>query len=330
MPAPALHIIRPVIIAIAAVAAMFLFALWVSHHHQREIGERAQEIAEHDAHGDAVDKAREIARRHDESRELAMLLGAIGVAAAIGAGGVALAVIRKSSKLVTEHEALLDARAAELEAFAGRVAHDLRNPLGAISLRIQTLRLQPGTDAKALDKLAENASRMDLLIEDLLQFARSGAAPDPGARVRMREAVDFVVADARLQAERVGAELVIEDIPDVEVRCTRGTLASVLANLIENATKYVGDGDGVRRICVRGSARNGLVHLEVADTGPGLPPGTEESVFEPFRRVGNTTQRGLGLGLATVKRIAEAYGGNVGVRSTPGRGATFWFELPIA
>jgi signal transduction histidine kinase len=329
MPAPALHVIRPVVIAITAIAMMFVFALWMSHHQSRAIGERAQEIADRDSTGQTIESAREIARIHDESRELAMLLGAAGIAAAVGAGGVALGVIRRRSKLVAEHEELLAARANELEAFAGRVAHDLRNPLGAIALRIQALRLRD-CPPDMIDKLAANAARMDLLIEDLLQFARSGAAPDRCARAGLREVVDQVVADAKLQAEQVATELTVDPMPEVEVRCPRGALASILANLLENATKYVADGTGPRRIAVHGGTRNGRVRIEVADTGPGLPPGSESMIFEPFRRVGVTTQRGLGLGLATVKRIAEAYDGHVGVDSTLGRGSTFWFELPTA
>jgi signal transduction histidine kinase len=331
MPAPALQVVRPVVIAITAVAMMFVVALWVSHHHQREIGHRAQEIVDRDDTGRTVETAQEIAKVHDESRDLAIVLGTIGVAAAIGAGGVALGVIRRRSQLVAEHQALLDARATELEAFAGRVAHDLRNPLGAIALRIQTLRLDGCTNAAAIDRLAENAARMNLLIDDLLEFARAGAAPDLDARVRLRDVVDHVVADARLQAEHAGAELILEPVCDVEVRCTHGAFASVLGNLLENAIKYVGDGSGPRRIVLRAGTRNGhRVRVEVDDSGPGLPPGAEAAVFEPFRRVGNQDHRGLGLGLATVKRITEAYGGRAGVYSTPGRGSTFWFELPRA
>jgi len=326
-PAPAMHVIRPVVIAILAVVVMFVAALWVSHHHQRAIGERAQEIVDREETGHTVENAREIARMHDESRELAILLGGIGIVAAVGAGAVALGVIRRRSQLVAEHQALLDARATELEAFAGRVAHDLRNPLGAIALRIQTLRMRD-CPRDTIDKLSENMIRMDNLIEDLLQFARSGAVPDRDAHTRLREVVDQVAADARLQAERAGAELVIEDVPDIEVCCARGTLASILGNLLENAAKYIADASGVRRICMRASVRTDRLRIEVEDTGPGLPPGTESAVFEPFRRVGNQTQRGLGLGLATVKRFTEAYGGRVGVYSAPGRGATFWVELP--
>jgi signal transduction histidine kinase len=328
-PAPAMHVIRPVVLSIVAVAAMFVFALWLSHHHQSSIGDRAQEIVSRGETDHSVETAREIARIQKESRELAILLGGAGVAAAFAIGSVTLCMIRRRSRLVAEHEALLAARASELEAFAGRVAHDLRNPLGAIALRVQTLRMRD-CPPDTIEKLAENAARMDLLIEDLLQFARSGAVPDRDARTRLREVIDQVVADAQLQADRAAAELVIEDIPDVEVRCTRGTLASIVGNLLENAAKYIGDASSVRRISVRACRRTDRIYIEVQDTGPGLPTGMESAVFEPFRRVGNQTQRGLGLGLATVKRFAEAYGGRVGVHSMAGRGATFWVELPCS
>jgi signal transduction histidine kinase len=73
-----------------------------------------------------------------------------------------------------------------------------------------------------------------------------------------------------------------------------------------------------------------LVRFEVRDTGPGLDPGTEGQVFRPFVRRAGAEVQGIGLGLATVKRTVEAYGGDVGVRSTKGVGSTFWVELPSA
>ena len=77
-------------------------------------------------------------------------------------------------------------------------------------------------------------------------------------------------------------------------------------------------------------ARDAIVCVEIEDNGPGLPPGAEERVFEPFRRLAQSSQPGIGLGLATVKKLVEAYQGRVGVSSRLGRGSTFWFELPRA
>jgi signal transduction histidine kinase len=72
------------------------------------------------------------------------------------------------------------------------------------------------------------------------------------------------------------------------------------------------------------------VHVEIEDTGPGVSPGLEDAIFEPYRRGPVATQPGLGLGLATVKRLVIAHGGRLGVRNAPSGGAVFWFELPRA
>lgn len=331
IPAPALHLARPVVIALIAVMAAFLVALWVSHARTDEISSRAEDIAESSDSAHSIENARQIARVHEESRDLAFSLGALGILAALAAGGVALGVIRKQSKLVADHARLLDTRAQELEAFAYRVAHDLRNPLGTLSLRLQAMRMAEDADTTQLDKVTRSVARMDRLIEDLLEFARSGAAPDPAACASVPDVIKDVITDADAQLERARAQLVIEEnLPAVNVACARGALASMLGNLLSNAAKYVTDGTPPHRICVRACLKGPRVRVEVIDNGPGLPPGAEQSVFEPFRRAGNLREPGLGIGLATVKRFAEAYGGRVGVASTPGRGCTFWFELPVA
>jgi len=325
-----MHILRPLALALVAVISIFVAALWVSHARTSKIDDHAQAIAATSDSEHSVQNAREISRLRGEAKDLAFALGALGVVAAVALGGIALTAIRRQAGLVAQHTELLDRRATELEAFAGRVAHDLRNPLGAIALRIEAARLRGGADTAALDRLAANTSRMDHLIGDLLQFASAGAAPEEGARASLRTVIVEAIGDARTQAQRASAELVVDDIPAVDVACPAGALASVISNLLGNATKYIVEASGPRTIAVRAAMRDQRVRVEVADTGPGLPPGSEELVFEPFQRVGNSRQPGLGIGLATVKRIIDAYGGCVGVTSTPGRGSTFWFELPLA
>jgi len=100
--------------------------------------------------------------------------------------------------------------------------------------------------------------------------------------------------------------------------------------LIGNAVKYLEDGrHGALAIAVHVIVRGSVARIEVEDTGPGLPPDAEQRVFEPFQRL-STGKPGIGLGLATVKKIVEAYLGRVGVHSALGQGTTFWFELPVA
>jgi signal transduction histidine kinase len=105
-------------------------------------------------------------------------------------------------------------------------------------------------------------------------------------------------------------------------------ITSIAQNLVRNATQYMGSA-AVRRIVVRGKARPSVVRLEVEDTGPGIPLEIQSSVFEPFVRGAQERAGGVGLGLATVKRLAEAHGGAVGLESTVEVGTLFWVELPI-
>jgi signal transduction histidine kinase len=129
----------------------------------------------------------------------------------------------------------------------------------------------------------------------------------------------------------VSAELQIASFSAAQLACSPAALTSVLSNLLCNAVKYIGDGKRTpRRISIHVKDHDELTRIEVEDTGPGLPPGSERIIFEPFRRLTNTNQPGIGLGLATVKKIVEAYKGRVGVVSTWGCGSTFWFEIPKA
>src|SRR5204862_7707427 len=126
---------------------------------------------------------------------------------------------------------LLAARANELEAFAGRVAHDLKTPLGALALRV------PSTGRRAdlspalhdeLDRMSRQIDRMDRIIDGLLEFARAGANPQPGAHADLGEALDEVAWELRPAADAAGAELRIETVP-MQLACAQSALASILS-----------------------------------------------------------------------------------------------------
>jgi len=103
----------------------------------------------------------------------------------------------------------------------------------------------------------------------------------------------------------------------------------VLSNLIGNAIKYIGEGPD-KRVRVRARPEDGTVRVEVVDTGPGVPFALRERVFDPYVRASSSSIPGLGLGLATVRRLVETHGGRVGVDAAPGGGSRFWIELPKA
>jgi signal transduction histidine kinase len=199
------------------------------------------------------------------------------------------------------------------------------------SMGEQAKTLEAATEALA--RITHQSHRMSATIDALLTFARAAAQPEPGARSDPGAVVQEVVADMRLLAGEARTEIVVEPLRAAAVACDPVVLGVVISNLVRNAVKYMGDGSrGVRRITLRGRRRGPRLRFEVEDTGPGLPPGCEARVFEPFVRLEETKhrQQGIGLGLATVKRLVEANGGEVGVESRPGVGCRFWFTLPLA
>jgi signal transduction histidine kinase len=221
-------------------------------------------------------------------------------------------------------------RGDELDAFAARVAHYLRGPLQPALFAMQGLSrdLEPDHPRRRMaDRGVRCLQRADLLIGDLLSYARAGAAPEVGSHTSVRAVVAGVVEQTEGDASNAKVEVDTQDLPAYEVGCPSGVLSSVVGNLVGNAIKYMPTESMDRRVRVRAFEAGSRVRVEVSDTGRGLPKEAQERIFEPYVRV-DQSRPGLGLGLATVKRLVEAYAGRVGVQSSAGRGSTFWFELP--
>jgi len=236
---------------------------------------------------------------------------------------VAFAVLFRSSRALAE-------RASELEQFSGRVAHDIRGPLTMVTLSLGKVRLSSSPDQMSvnLERAESGVRRTTALVEDLLAFASAGGLPDPGARTQVGPAIRATLDEATELARENRVELCAEAPDDATVPCAPGVLASILSNLVHNAIKYTG-GASVRRVVVRSRLKGSMVRLEVEDTGPGVPPGAIRHIFEPFFRADTTGRPGIGLGLATVRRLVLAHGGKVGVVSSRS-GSLFWAELPLA
>lgn len=233
----------------------------------------------------------------------------------------ALVIFRDAT---TEH-----ARREELAAFAGVVAHDLRNPLTAIDGWAEMLADE--VDSGGLDdelarelvaRVRSSSQRMRELIRDLLAHATSSATGLETGRVEVGALVREIAA-ARNAEELVDCEPVPLVLADpVLVR-------QVLDNLIGNALKYVAPGTRPR-IVVRGCAEPpGFVTVRVADNGIGIPPGQEEQIFEQFHRAHHRDYEGSGLGLSIVRRIVARHDGTIVARPNPtGQGTVFEFTLP--
>lgn len=225
----------------------------------------------------------------------------------------------------------LEERYAELEQFTGRLAHDIRGPI-AVAQTSCELAIRSSREPRVhelMNRSLRGLARANAIIGGLLDFARSGAHPDPGARTNIQVTTADLLAGIRPEADRAGVELVASEVPGVFAACSEGVYLSLLGNLTRNAIKYIGSG-ARRRIEIRVRLRERAVRVEVADTGLGIAKDDKCSLFDPYFRVQGVRPDGIGLGLPTVKKLAESHGGSVGVDSVLGAGSTFWFELPTA
>jgi signal transduction histidine kinase len=167
------------------------------------------------------------------------------------------------------------------------------------------------------------------MVRGIYAFSRAGARPAQGATAPLRATL-LETVDELLAAENSSQPTVdMENFEEVEVAMDPAVLGVVLANLLSNALKFTRAAP-VRHITMRATSADDHVHVEIEDTGPGVPPGLESTIFEPYRRAPGVKESGLGLGLATVKRMIVAHDGRLGVHNAPSGGAVFWFDVPRA
>jgi signal transduction histidine kinase len=272
-----------------------------------------------------------IKRERENTLVWGLALDVLSLAVAVIAGLVLAWQVRRHGQLLAAHAGLLEDRALELESFASRVAHDILNPVGAAQVAVELALRQDAASApgrQALEGAIRGLRRAGAIIDGLLQFARAGARSPPGAASDVEQVVRDVVDGVADEAARAGAEVRLGLSP-CAAACEAGVMTSIVSNLISNALKYAMDGP-VRRIEVRAARRGPRARVEVEDAGPGLPRDLLPRVFDVYVRASNYGKPGLGIGLATVKRLVEGHGGRLGVESKPGCGSLFWFEMPAA
>jgi signal transduction histidine kinase len=222
---------------------------------------------------------------------------------------------------------LLEERNRELDAFAGRVAHDLRGPLTTINLAAAELP-QPGNRIEAIGSiLRRGVGQMEGMIQDLLTLSRI-STQTVGATCQMADVAAFAQEDLASKVEDTGGALVV-NMTDATVASNKGLLRQVLWNLGENAVNYRRPAVPLR-LEIAGRITRDTYELFVSDNGSGMTPAVARQAFEPFFR-GRDVQSapGSGLGLSVVKRIIEASGGTVSIESETGRGTTFRIHLPL-
>jgi two-component system phosphate regulon sensor histidine kinase PhoR len=218
--------------------------------------------------------------------------------------------------------------------FVANVSHELRTPLSLIKSAAETLidggKSEPQVMERFLAIIDKNASRLTLLIDDLLLLARldSGRLELNFRSMPLHTAAQEALDDAALLAHARAVTLRNEVGRDVFATADPDRLRQVLANLVDNAIKY---GRVSGTVIVRGRVLDShYVEIAVHDDGPGIPPDAKARIFERFYRVDKARAReqgGTGLGLAIVKNVVEAHGGDIRVDSPAGGGTTFVFTL---
>lgn len=218
--------------------------------------------------------------------------------------------------------------------FLAAASHDLRQPAQAIMLYLDALRYQLGADhpaARVVNHLDKAATALQDILEGLLDVSRldAGIVEVRADTIPLAAFLSEIAAQARLGMERGKTVDITVEAPPLWVRTDPRLLRRLITNLVDNAVKYTPKG----HVLIDCHPQDGMIRIQVTDDGPGIPSDQHQAIFEEFVQLTNPERdrsKGLGLGLAIVRRLAVLLGGKVGLTSIVGQGSTFWVDLPPA
>ncbi|HEY6506825.1 MAG TPA: HAMP domain-containing sensor histidine kinase [Vicinamibacterales bacterium] len=214
----------------------------------------------------------------------------------------------------------------------GVAAHEIKNLLGPLAMTLQLCERRAVTgEPVAAEDLAfarEQVRRLSKLVNDLLDTTQVSSDQFP----LQRTTVDLValVQNSVETFRRAHTRRIVIEVPTepLSISGDPERLGAVLANYLDNAVKYTPEPSLIE---VRLNRAGERVRIAVTDHGPGIPTGSQTHLFQRYFRAPETAEqsRGLGLGLFLSRVIAERHGGAVGLSSVPGKGTTFWLDLPL-
>jgi signal transduction histidine kinase len=217
--------------------------------------------------------------------------------------------------------------------FTAMVAHEIDQPIAAVRAWTDVLaegELRPELQSRAISTIRAETHRLQTLAADVKAIATVDR-DDFTVRPRPVPVAELVAASTAHNRNLPSCHpLLANAVAEADVLADPERIGQVLRNLLNNAGKFSPNGSPIE---VRAVQSGAVVHIEVVDHGPGIAPGDEDRIFEKYvqgRYKGNGGTTGVGLGLYLSRRIVQAHGSELVVKSTPGGGATFWFDLQVA
>ncbi len=223
--------------------------------------------------------------------------------------------------------------------FLATMSHEIRTPLnGIVPLIDVVLSSTLNTDQRqCLETAYASAQQLVSIVDDILDYSKIEAnrLELESVSINLRELVDSVAQLMAHPAQAKGVTLSVRFDPNVRPihRGDPVRLRQLLTNLVSNAVKFTDRGSVTVQVGRRGETpTHTQILFAIVDTGPGIDAQAQQRLFQPFMQADNSVTRvfgGTGLGLAICRRVVEIMGGEIGVKSEPGRGSTFWFSVPV-
>jgi C4-dicarboxylate-specific signal transduction histidine kinase len=228
-----------------------------------------------------------------------------------------------------QQQVIRQERLAAIGVLVSGVAHELNNPLQAILGFSELLQMQKDMPEQAradLTLIQKESTRASAIIRNLSRFGRQMSEPSP---VRLRDVVASVLELRQRKLEELSIDVDVDDNSHALVMAIFTELQQVVLNFTINAEQAIVLSDSKERcVVVRTGDRDGWAWIEVEDSGPGVPPGDEAKLFQPFYTT-KPVGVGTGLGLSVSYDIIRSHNGRIGYRRGAKGGAVFFFELPI-